>query len=459
MPTGKSKSGKLVSRRNVILSGAALLAMPALVRRAEAENFDVIIIGAGMAGLSAARKLVDAGKSVIVLEARKRIGGRIYTDRSLGFAAELGANWIHGQDGNPLVDLAKTSNARAVRFNHNDIAVLSSSGRLIDSGERFSQLTASYQQALEGISATCSEKPVQAALEEQLTNSIREYGLSGTDQDIMGVILDREISAEFAAGPKLLNQCAAEFGDEFSGGDLIIVNGYDRLPKMLAKGLDIKLDEAVESISWTESGVSIQSSNNRYDASQCICTVPLGVLKSGNLRFENDLPDTHQEVISRIGFGSFMKAIVTFEGEAVLPKTNVAFAANDRRLFRNLVGLSGVAGRPTVMAYCGGDDAVAAASLSDRNIAQEIAESIALARKSASPRIADVLVSRWSEDPFAQGAYSYPGLNTKKEDFEALAKPVDGRLYFAGEAASLYFGTVHGAYISGNKAAEAIISA
>jgi monoamine oxidase len=70
-----------------------------------------------------------------------------------------------------------------------------------------------------------------------------------------------------------------------------------------------------------------------------------------------------------------------------------------------------------------------------------------------------VIVSRWSEDPFAQGAYSYPGITTKAEDFKTLAKPVDDRLYFAGEAATAYFGTVHGAHISGNTAADAIIAA
>ena len=164
-------------------------------------------------------------------------------------------------------------------------------------------------------------------------------------------------------------------------------------------------------------------------------------------------------VIQRIGFGNFSKAIVTFDNDAVLPNTNIAFVANKRRIFRNLVGLSGIAGRPAVMAYCGGDDAIAAAKMTDRQIAQEIAESVALSRKSASSRIASVLVSRWSEDPFSQGAYSYPGVSTKAEDFEALAAPVEDRLYFAGEAASPYFGTVHGAHLSGKKAADAIIAA
>jgi polyamine oxidase len=459
MPTGTLEFGNLVSRRKLLVAGAALLAMPSILRPAKAANFDVIIIGAGMAGLSAARKLADAGKSVIVLEARNRIGGRIHTDRSLGFAAELGANWIHGLDGNPLVNLATASGARGVRFNHDDIAVLSGSGRLIADSDQFARLSTTFEQVIKSVAATCGGKSIQNALDGPLSKAVGEYGLNSGDREIMDVIVDREFSSDYAAGPKLLNHCASEMGAAFEGDDLIIINGFGRLPEKLAKGLDVKLGEAVESVRRTSSGVSVLSSKTRYTASYCICTVPLGVLKAGAIKFESALPDTHFEAISRIGFGSFAKAIVTFQSEAVLPKTNVAFAPNKRRVFRNLVGLSGIAGRPAVMAYAGGEDAMKAAKMTDREIAQEIAESVALARRSASSRIDKVIVSRWSEDPFAQGAYSYPGITTKAEDFETLAKPVDDRLYFAGEAMSTYFGTVHGAHISGNTAADAIIAA
>ena len=459
MPNETLKFGKMVSRRSVLVSGGALLAMPTFMRPARAENYGVIIIGAGMAGLSAARKLVDAGKSVIVLEARKRIGGRIYTDRSLGFAAELGANWIHGVDKNPLVDLAQASGAQGVVFDHNDIAVLSGSGRPLNGADQYANLYSVFEQAIQSVGATCGGKPAQDALSGPITNALQQAGLEAGDREIMDVIVDREFSGDYGAGPKLLNSCANEIGEAFEGDDLIIINGYDRLPQMLSQGVKVQLGEPVESLRWTESGVSVLTSKTRYSAGHCICTVPLGVLKSGAIKFETDLPDTHLEAIDRIGFGSFAKTIVTFENEAVLPKTNVAFAPNKRRVFRNLIGLSGVAGRPAVMAYCGGEDAIAAAKMTDRAIAQEIAESVALARRSASSRIANVLVSRWSEDPFAQGAYSYPGITTKAEDFENLALPVDERLYFAGEAASPYFGTVHGAHLSGNKAAQLIIAA
>ena len=458
MPTRNLEFGNLVSRRKLLVSGAALLAMPSILRPAQAAVVDVIIIGAGIAGLSAARKLVGAGKRVVVLEARDRIGGRIHTDRSLGFAAELGANWIHGSNKNPLADLAKNSGARTVRFDHNNIAVLSGSGNPIDDGTRFAELSQTYEQIIAAVSATCGGKLAQNALEDPLKKAVGEFGLNSADTDIMNVLLDREFASEYAASPKQLNQCAGEIGEAFNGDDLIVTNGYDRLPNMLAKGLNVQLSEPVESIGWSQSSVSVLTSKMRYTGSYCICTVPLGVLKSGAIKFETDLPDNHLEAIDRIGFGNFAKAIVTFEGEAVLPQTNVAFVPNKRRVFRNLVGLSGIAGRPAVMAYSGGEDAVKAGQMTDRQIAQEIAESVALARRSASSRIANVLVSRWSKDPFAQGAYSYPGIVTKAEDFEALAKPVDGRLYFAGEAATTYYGTVHGAHISGNKAAETIIA-
>jgi polyamine oxidase len=129
MSTRNGNLGNLVSRRNLLISSAAFLAVPTLLRPASAETSDVIIIGAGMAGLSAARKLVDAGKTVTIIEARDRIGGRIHTDQTLGFAAELGAGWIHGISGNPLMDLANASGTKGAVFDYNDVAILAGSGK------------------------------------------------------------------------------------------------------------------------------------------------------------------------------------------------------------------------------------------------------------------------------------------------------------------------------------------
>lgn len=458
MLNGRQNNITGVSRRRFIIAATTALAAPSLFFPAQAATADVIIIGAGMAGLAAARKLADSGKSVLVLEARERIGGRIHTDRSLGFAAELGANWIHGRNDNPLVDLASKSGARGVKFNHDDISVLSGTGTLIADRDRFGRMSSVFDNAIKAVAASCSDQPAQDSIEGPLSKAIREYGLNSNDQNVIDVIMDRELSGDFGASAKELNRCANETGDAFDGDDLIIINGYGRLPATLAKGIEIQLGEPVEAIDWSNSGVSILTARQRYTARQCVCTVPLGVLKTGAIKFETDLPDTHQQAIDRIGFGSFAKAIVTFESDAVLPNTNIAFVSNKRRIFRNLVGLSGVAGRPAVMAYCGSEDAVAAAKMSDRQIAQEISESVALSRRSAAPRIADVLVSRWNDDPFARGAYSYPAVETEAEDFAALAAGIDGRFYFAGEAASQYFGTVHGAYLSGQNAANAILA-
>jgi polyamine oxidase len=447
------------SRRRILTGIAALAAAPMLQRPAFAADADVVVIGAGMAGLTAARRLADAGRSVVVVEARDRIGGRIHTDRSLGFAAEIGANWIHGRDGNPLVALGESAGARMIRFDHDAINILSSSGVRLDDGSRSSGLYARFEAMMTTVGGPCADGSLDRPMKPALDRALRSEGFSDRDRRLVDIMIDREFPGDYAASAQELGQCAAETGETFEGGDLLIANGYDRLPAKLARGLDIRFGEPVGEIRARSNGVTVVTSRRRIDAAHCVCTLPLGVLKAGSVRFERDLPDAHLEAIERIGVGRFVKAIVAFEDEAVLPALNIAFAADGRRAFRNLVGLSGIAGRPAVLAYAGGDDAGKASQMSDNSIAQEIAATVALARRGKAPGIAGVLVSRWEADPFALGAYSYPAPATRTEDFEAFAEPAQGRIHFAGEATSLYFATVHGAHLSGLRAADAILAA
>ncbi|NJR13526.1 MAG: FAD-dependent oxidoreductase, partial [Phyllobacteriaceae bacterium] len=177
-----------LSRRQLV-GGTTALASTALIGRAGAAAPDVIVIGAGISGLAAARALSQAGKSVMVLEARDRIGGRIHTDRSLGFAAELGANWIHGADGNPLTALAQASGTQTLPFDHDALAVVDANGA--DLGSGYASLQDEFSTALERASGSCRDRAAGETLQAGLQSALRYNGRGETERALLDILIDR----------------------------------------------------------------------------------------------------------------------------------------------------------------------------------------------------------------------------------------------------------------------------
>ncbi|MDN2567878.1 FAD-dependent oxidoreductase [Aquibium sp. A9E412] len=443
-------------RRRDLVKGAALtplaLAAPPIATAA-AQAADAIVVGAGMAGLAAANHLRQAGRSVIVLEARRRIGGRILTDRSLGFPVEIGANWIHGTRDNPLTALAAAAGMRPVAFDHDALAVLHADGRPAGPAAAHAQAQDDLDAALARLDGTCRRHRDLAA---GLAAALPDGPPGATGRAVRQVLIDRELVSDYGADVPALSACVDRFGAAFGGPDALVTDGYDRLPAHLAQGLDLRLGQPVLALRSEARRVTVETGGMRHTARAAICTVPLGVLKRSAVRFEPALPPAVAGAIARIGFGALAKAVVTFDRDVAMPQPNVAFTPGGGRLFRNLVDLSPFAGRPAVLAYCGGGDAVRAAERDDGAIAGEIAASVRLAARRSGLVATAARVSRWLDDPLCAGAYAFPAPATRSGDFAALGQPIGGRLWLAGEAASAHFGTVHGAYLSGRSAAMAV---
>jgi polyamine oxidase len=448
-----NRVSKGITRREMLGAAASAVIM-GRASPAQAETADVIVIGAGMAGLAAARALQRAGRKVIVLEARERIGGRIKTDRTLGFAAELGANWVHGRTGNPLIALAEGSGTTLAPFDHDDLWVRSALGGNVSA--TYPQLYGEFESALETLGAGCGTKAAGTSLDARLRDAVSFSSRDDSEREVLDIIFERELASDYGAGPEQLSECVWGFGEAFDGGDMLVTNGYDRLPRGLATRLDIRLNAVVSEIRAASFQVEVIAGPRVFRGQHCICTLPLGVLKSGKVRFDPPLPKRLSRAIRDIGFGSFAKAIATFETDIDLPALNVAFARGEGRIFKNLVNISGFARRPAIMAYCGGADAVAVSRMTEAAVADELTASIAAVSNSGRPQLSGLIVSNWQDDPFALGAYSYPAAATPPDAFATLAEP-EGNLHFAGEAASPYFGTVHGAYLSGRNAAKRIL--
>ena len=452
-----------------------------------------IIIGAGAAGLAAARDLSRAGCEVVVLEARDRIGGRVYTHRDpeSPVPIELGAEFVHGKSA-ALWQIANAANLKLYEVSgrhwYFDNGKISKSHDFWKSIENLmdrmksSQSDQSVRDFLKGL----PDDEETARAKAMVTRYIE--GFQAADINRVGM---RGLIAFNDASDSIEGDTSFRFE-----------NGYDSVMQALraeaeSYGARFHLRAIVKKIHWAGSEVTVVCDsdgksarvNTEYSASAIVITVPLSILQrdssDGGIVFVPDLPVSKQVAISRLIMGNVLKINLRFRGrfweaarswdeqaERVSFKDAGFFHYPEAPVPTWWTQLPIRA--PLLVGWTGGPRAdrlrtliVREGAIADRDQAnaaivdQAIVSLTRIFNISANEVRAELQTSYihdWLDDPFSLGAYSYLPVDGL-EDQETLAQPLDDKLFFAGEATSVgHIGTVHGALQSGQRAAREILN-
>jgi len=419
------------------------------------RNADVLVIGAGNAGLRAAEVLIAQGRRVIVLEARDRLGGRILTDRSWGVPVDLGASWIHGVTDNPIAALAEAEGIQVRPVDYGSI-VYGADGARRPAGT-LDDLEAQVTQLLDDgrDDSPDTDEPVRAALDR----AIEADDLDPGERLDIEMAITESIEHEYAGDATELSAEYFDDGDDEAGGDALIPGGYDQIVAAVARTVDVRFGHVVTSVDTSGERAVVSTPLGKFFAGSVIVTVPLGVLKTGSIEFSPPLSPAKATAIARLGMGALSKTCLRFGSEfwpAEAELLDIVPAASRRGQWVESLNLTGLIGLPALMMFNAGKFARAVETMSPTEVIASASAALERAFP-GHPAPTGMLGSSWSTDPFSLGSYSFLAVGSSPADREALAAP-EGRRFFAGEACSHeHAATVHGAYRSGEAAANAVL--
>ncbi|MDT9000970.1 FAD-dependent oxidoreductase [Paucibacter sp. APW11] len=453
------------SRRHFLLAAerallsASLLASSSMAAVAASRPLKVCIVGAGLAGLAAARQLHSAGHQVTVLEARTRIGGRVHTSTHWpGLPLDLGATWIHGVQGNPLSALADQLNARRIGTRYENAQVWDAQGRPLDA-ETEAALERLRQQ-LKMLLAQAQRADADRSVHSVAQLLLRQQGGSAHTRRLIDFIINGSIEQEYAGSAEELSAHWYDAAEQFPGGDALFADGFQRITQHLAQGLDIRLGRPVRELHWGAPRVRVLTDEAAYEADRVLVTLPLGVLKAGSLRFVPALPAAKQQAIAALGMGVLNKCYLRFE-QVFWPDDVdwLEYIAPQRGHWVEWVSLARATGAPVLLGFNAAARGREVEALSDAQIVSSAMQTLRTLFGPGIPAPVGHQITRWAADPFAHGSYSFNALGSTPAMRAALAAPLGDRLFFAGEAThGQHFGTTHGAYDSGLRAARELLA-
>ena len=422
---------------------------------------DTIVIGAGLAGLSAAAHLSEAGRKVLVIEARARIGGRVLTepDGEASPAIELGPEWF--SPSGPVHELLDASDA-VVKEAHGDRIV-----RVAGGWEK----AKAPSETVKGLVGRLRKLPEpDRSLSEALDTCCREPELSNARAEILPYVEGFHAADPDRVSVQWLTE--VEKSQSADASRYRTPDGLQRAVESLASRVkdraEVLLSTPVREVRWAPGRVEVDTGHRTFTAESVVVTLPLGVLKAkpghaSHVRFLPELPGKGA-AIARLGVGHVQKLILRFKDafwRRIGPLAHALFIQDFRQPFPTW--WSAVAPEtPVLVGWAGGPQAL---RLAERERGEtmdaaltSLSATLGVARGTVESHLIDAWFHDWTHDPFALGAYSYVlvgGTDAHRE----LAAPVAGTLFFAGEATcgGGTNATMDGPIESGYRAADEIL--
>ena len=401
----------------------------------------VVVVGAGIAGLTVANALSRDGVECVVLEARERIGGRLHTIDLAGSPVDMGGSWIHHPIGNPLRAFARQAGVPCRIGNPtSQLAGFDCyERRRLSPAEVKASLTmqfATFPKALDRLGVTLGpDASVADGIEAFVAAADLTAAQTRRARQALRALVEAEIAdlSERQSLRWMWNEI--EYGGDFFGD--LPAGGYRSLVQAMATGVPVRLGTEVAEVVLSASGVRVLTADGAVEeGSHVVVTVPLGVLKGGALRFSPPLPPERIAAIERLGFGRFEKVALRFEQPfwraAGIPHLLV-FPRDPSDSAVWMVGQDAFGAGPTLVCLVCHSVAGRAIDVPPHEAAEWVLGMLAEAMGASCPAPVAVAVSSWANDPYSGGAYTHIPPAAGPADIDSLGQPIGGRLLFAGE--------------------------